>query len=59
MLHEGSRAEEPHFLAVIDVEDDIVLDGVVDQVADHLQADGDTDAIVRGSLSNQDGIYAR
>lgn len=56
MLHERSGAIESNLLAVVDVEDDVVLDRVIDEIANHLQADGDTDAVIRGTLSDQDGI---
>lgn len=36
VLHEGGSSVEADFLAIIDVENDIVLNGVVDEVTNHL-----------------------
>ena len=36
VLHEGSGSIKADFLTVVDVEDNVVLDGVVDEVTNHL-----------------------
>jgi len=36
MLQEGGGAVESDFFAVVDVEDNVVLNGVIDEVANHL-----------------------
>lgn len=39
VLHKRRSTIEINFLAVVDVEDDVVFDGVVDKVTDHLWSD--------------------